>query len=307
VVTRWAALGVTLACGNPSTQAPHDPPPPERARDKEPQGMKPEGSEGVVAVTWRRTIGEGEEYLEIVAEGESSLSRSLNPPDRPEIGTWRHAVPPERFKALVERLHASSWESLPANMIPGMAADVIGERRAGVPTPITHSFGRMPTELMEVGSLFAELTRDLLAHPSRVVRGEARWKSAEVAKGAEAELDVTLKNIGSQPARFSNPLAGTGWNGFRLVIRAQRPDASDKQFDLKGKDLRVEGTAPAGETFVLAPNQGITFTVRRKLAGAPGTYDARLQVYDMVPSSAQTPDLVPGVLWLPLAQLTVKP
>jgi hypothetical protein len=270
--------------------------------------MNEKGSHGVDQVTYSRPVGSAAtESFEIVAEGESTLTLTFNHDERQEIGVWSHALPKERFEELVRRLHASGYERLPpaTELVPGMVPEVFGERRAAEKKPTTRAFLPTPPELQDVTTFLRTLGTELRAHPSRVLRGEARWQEEGLTKGCDVEIDVTLTNVGVLPLQISNPLHGPAseWSGLRLTFR--REGVGEESFDLRPTDVRMGAGTPTTRTLRLAPSQALSFAVCTAMPVGRGTYAARLQLHGMVPGSKSRPEIIDGMLWLLLGEVSV--
>src|SRR5262249_28342301 len=144
---------------------------------------------------------------------------------------------------------------------------------------------------------------ELQAHPARVIRGEVRWRKAELKWHGYLELEVTLTNVGTLPVRFANPFHGPEleWNGLRVGLAQKGTD--DKQIDLTPKDMLARESAPTGAKLELAPGKSVSFTARHKFPFSPGRYDT----FVLISSGEETPtgrpeerdpELVGGILWL---------
>ena len=270
-------------------------------------------SEDVISVFREVTIGQGQERVEVVADGESSLTLTWSDDDVPEIGIWRHVLAPGTFNHLVRTLHATNYESLPAGLVPGFGGEVYGERRKAETSPRSKAFGRLPAEMFEVLSLLSGIRAELGAHPERVVRGEARWLGEHGGDDGTLELELRLSNIGREPLLFSNPQHGprSGWNGLRVFLEAlEQGKQADNygQFDLtpanvqrvslgSGAERRPVASDPAA--LRLEPGEGLWLTGRIRVSGDAGAYSTRLMVCNMISSGdSEYASSVPGTLWL---------
>jgi hypothetical protein len=301
MVRGWALLVVGLGCGNASTNTK------DALVRKDPQPMNQNAAEEIVAVTYSHGVGSGgaTESIEISGDGESTLTLTFNYDGRPEIGTYRHTLPKERFEQAVRLLHAAGWEQLPSaqNMRPGQVPAVFGERRSGQKT---RAFSPTPRELQEVSLLFLNTTMELKPHPSRVLRGDAKVRTTSLTKGCDLELDVTLTNAGKLPLQFSNPLHGaaTEWSGLRLTVKRDG-GMNEESFDFTPKDVRMDAGTPTTRTLPLAPGQAVSFAVCAKLPVGRGTYAGRLQLHNMVGGTNHPAELIDGMLWVSLGTLAV--
>jgi hypothetical protein len=296
-----------LACGKPATQTHDDEPP----RDEEPRAMNETTEvEGIVEVIYRHPVGDqSNERLEVLRDGESTLTVDFNYDGTPEIGVWRHRLPREDFDAILRQLDASGWDRLPppAPMMPGIALTELGVRRAGAPESTTRHFASTPDELDEVTRLLLNTGRKLKAHRYRVLRGQARWKTEGVPDGCNIAIEVTLTNVGVAPLQFTNPLRGRAkeWNGLRITIRRPGSPMGEESFDLDAPSVRMAADAPTTRTRRLGPGEDLAFSVCTKLPG--GTYPARLQLHGMIPPSEKQPEILGGMLWLQLGDIKVGP
>jgi hypothetical protein len=289
---------------------------------KEPKAMGEELNDDVVSVFHEATVGDGGESVEVVGIGESSLELTFNSDKVPQIGTWRHAIARSTFDHLVRTLHATGYEDLPSNLIPGVSGDLYGEQRRGEAFPRRKGFGSLPPEMFEVLSLLGGIRAELRAHPARVVRGEARWKSERVSQDSPLEFELVLSNIGREPFLFSNPQHGapSEWNGLRVVLDPlEKGKQADNygQFDLTPADVRSIALGPSGAPKPVLPDQptlrleageSLSLTGRTRVSGDEATYEARLIVGNMISSNQpEYGDSVPGTLWLYPGRVTLIP
>jgi hypothetical protein len=270
------------------------------------QAQAPLGDD-TVAISFSREVGRSQsEALEIARVGNSSFTTNYNHNGRPEIGRWQHPVTSERFEELLTLVKRSGYEQIPSlqEMPPEPHVVVFGERKAGQTRASLHLFDGVPPVLAPVVAMIETLRSELLAHPVRVLRGEAKWSEVVAVRGRRSRIELRLTNVGNAELSFPNPLAHSeGWNGLRLALRPAS-GGEEHQVDLSDGDVSSAGR-DRDPTLSLAPGQTVRLELRPKLDLPTGKYSSRLEYHSLQRLTGDT-KLVCGTLALPMADLAVK-
>jgi hypothetical protein len=262
-----------------------------------------------IAVNYSRDIGwAGTLAIEVQRAGESSVLQTFNEGDTPEIGLWRSPVTAAKFDQLLAQLNRSGYEQLraPAAVPPGTKLVSIGVRLPGQDLPTIRAFPSLPEPLTPVVIFLERLRSEIRAHPIRVLRGSASWKSRSVARSQDAGLGVTLTNVGTSAFNLANPLASTGsaWNGLRLVF-TKKQGGGEQQQNLTTADLRFPPDADRAPMVSLAPGQSLRFEVCKKVEIPAGQHAVRFEYHSMS-NRDDDAQFVGGVLWIDPGEITVK-
>jgi len=302
-----ALLGLALACGNLTAQT-QDTTQGERERE----AMKPTAAEShpVIAVSLEKSHGMfGRQSIRMVRDGESTLFRTYDFGQRPEIGFWRHAISPSALQDFLLRFEGLS-RAIPEDgaMMPGQTATTFEVTRAGEAEPSRLSFLPKQPELTEVMARVSTIEAELRNHPTRVLRGEARWRKESVGRKDIAMLDVTLGNPGPQRIQIENPAweRADGFSGLQIWLQAP-PDGVGSTIDVLAKDIQAIDAAAVTSELVLAPGQHVSFAVRTNLSAVDiGKRKTGLDIRSDLTKSA-TQEFVNGKLSIDMGFLTVTP
>lgn len=244
--------------------------------------------------------------IEMVRDGESVLFQTYGFGQPAEIGAWRHVIPSSLFEDFVLRLDGLS-RAVPEEglMMPGQMTTAFEVTRAGEVEPTHFSFHPNQPELPEVLKSVSAIEAELRNYPSRVLRGEARWRKEVLRRDETAMLDVILSNPGSQRMQIENP----AWegpletSGLRLWLRAE--EGGNTAVDVLAKDVQVIDVWAVTPELVLAPGQQVSFAVRTSLTAlAAGRCKTGLDIRsDRGESAARA--AVSGRLSIDLGTITV--
>jgi hypothetical protein len=276
--------------------------------EKETRPMNTSGDAGVIAVNYSRSLGRfGSEIIRVARDGESGLKRSYNDDGQPEIGVWQHAIARSMFDELLRRLRVSNYQNISAaGMVePGAALVTVGEQRAGEKVPQLRSFRPGQTELAPVIECISGIMTELRKHPTRVLRGDARWREPELKKRSKGEIDLKLTNMGTQEIKISNPLhAGSRrFNGLRIEF-ARPSGEMVKDIEFSAADVRAPTGTPTTVELGLTPGQALSLSLQVELALSAGSYRTHLSVASHAGSSVGN-EFVSGTLSFDLGDVKI--
>lgn len=244
--------------------------------------------------------------VQIARDGESVFFRTQDFGQRAEIGAWRQAIPSSTFEDFLLLLDGLS-RAVPENgfMMPGQTVTTFEVTHAGEAEPVHLSFHPNQPELPGVLELLSAIEAELRKYPSKVLRGEARWRNEVVSNGDIALLDVALSNPGSQRIQIENPAweKAEGLSGLRLWIRPE--EGSNTTIDVLAKDIQAIDAWAVTPELLLAPGQQVSFAVRTSLSAVNlGRCQTGLDIRSDHTESA-TPKFISGKLSIDLGTITV--
>jgi len=174
----------------------------------------------------------------------ATLRLTANLPSRQEMGFFRTVLPDaevDRIRALVRVSDYLKYGHRGA-MRPDTPTVSLRENE-NVSTFLPDS--PPPASVIAVFHALDAIAEEIIKHPFKTLRGEAKWAAPQVKRGEHVEVSVALRSVGSELILIDDPLgsASATWVGLRLKVAKDKPVAQldwekdVKQFDLVPQNL----------------------------------------------------------------------